>query len=81
MFRMDKWFLGGWLYFFAARALSFVLPEWTGKENGIIENLQLLWLVGGMAYCWHMRSSKQPSLLCPLFCKRKSCRIPISYTR
>ena len=78
---MDKWFLGGWLYFFAARALSFVLPEWTGKENGIIENLQLLWLVGGMAYCWHMRSSKQPSLLCPLFCKRKSCRIPISYTR
>ena len=59
MFRMDKWFLGGWLYFFAACALSFVLPEWTGKENGIIENLQLLWLVGGMAYCWHMRSSKQ----------------------
>ena len=46
---MDKWFLGGWLYFFAACALSFVLPEWTGKENGIIENLQLLWLVGGMA--------------------------------
>ena len=59
MFRMDKWFLGSWLYFFAACALSFVLPEWTGKENGIIENLQLLWLVGGMAYCWHMRSSKQ----------------------
>lgn len=56
---MDKWFLGGWLYFFAACALSFVLPEWTGKENEIIENLQLLWLVGGMAYCWHMRSSKQ----------------------
>ena len=78
---MDKWFLGGWLYLFATGALSFVLPEWTGKENGIIENLQLLWLVGGMAYCWHMRSSKQPSLLCPLFCKRKSCRIPISYTR
>lgn len=59
MFRMDKWNLKGWLYFFAFFALTAVLPEWTGNENGIIENLQLLWLVAGMVYCWHMRSVKQ----------------------
>ena len=61
MFRMDKWFLTGWLYFFAIFLLKAILPEWTGEENGIIENLQLLWLLGGMIYCWHMRGSKQIS--------------------
>ncbi|MGM9569877.1 MAG: hypothetical protein ACI3XC_07335 [Phascolarctobacterium sp.] len=59
MFRMDKWNLKGWLYFFALFALIPILPEWTGRENGIIENLQLLWLVAGMIYCWHMRKVQQ----------------------
>jgi hypothetical protein len=31
--------------------LEAILPEWVGAENGIIENLQMLWLIGGMFYC------------------------------
>ena len=59
MFYMDKWYVKGWLYFVAMFGLIAVLPEWTGKENGIIENLQLLWLLAGLVYCWHMRTAKQ----------------------
>lgn len=55
MFRMDNWYLQGWIYLLAITPLKLVLPEWWGEENGIIENLQLLWLVAGMVYCWHMR--------------------------
>lgn len=31
--------------------LEAILPEWVGNENGIIENLQMLCLIGGMFYC------------------------------
>ena len=55
MFRMDKWYLQGWLYFGALVPLTLLLPDWWGKENGIVENLQLLWLLAGMVYCWRMR--------------------------
>ncbi|WP_293693566.1 hypothetical protein [uncultured Phascolarctobacterium sp.] len=35
-----------------------ILPEWVGDENGIIENLQLLWLIGGVLYCIKAHSYK-----------------------
>ena len=59
MFRMDNWFLKGWVYFLIMFALIPILPPWTGRENGIIENLQLLWLLAGMVYCGYMLRTKQ----------------------
>ena len=59
---MDKWYLQGWLYFGALVPLTLLLPDWWGKENGIVENLQLLWLLAGMVYCWRMRLAKQTIL-------------------
>lgn len=38
--------------------LEAILPEWVGDENGIIENLQMLWLFGGMFYCIKAHSCK-----------------------
>ena len=59
MFRMDNWFLKGWVYFLVMFALIPILPPWTGRENGIIEDLQLLWLLAGMVYCGYMLRTKQ----------------------
>lgn len=38
--------------------LEAILPKWVGDENGIIENLQMLWLIGGMLYCIKTHSCK-----------------------
>lgn len=38
--------------------LEAILPEWVGNENGIIENLQMLCLIGGMFYCIKAHSYK-----------------------
>lgn len=51
MLRKDSFFTLGWLYFIFMFILAAILPEWVGDENGIIENLQLLWLLAGMYYC------------------------------
>ncbi len=51
----------GWLYFFVMFVLEMVLPEWVGDENGIIENLQMLWLFAGCYYCYKMRFCPQKS--------------------
>lgn len=51
MLRKDRFFTLGWLYFIFMFILAAILPEWMGDENGIIENLQLLWLLAGMYYC------------------------------
>lgn len=56
---MDKWFKIGWIYFFVMFLLEMWLPEWTGNENSIIENLQMLWLVAGILYCFKMCRKKQ----------------------
>lgn len=56
MFREDNWFKAGWLYFLAMFPLEAVLPAWTGVENGIIENLQMLWLASGIYRCWKLCS-------------------------
>lgn len=59
MFRKDSWFKIGWLYFFVMFVLEAILPEWVGDENGIIENLQMLWLFGGLYYCYKMSACPQ----------------------
>lgn len=58
MFRKDNWFKTGWCYFVVMFILEMILPEWTGEENGVIENLQLLWLLAGFYYCWEMRGAQ-----------------------
>ena len=62
MFRMDNWYLQGWIYLGIILPLKLILPEWWGEENSIIENLQILWLLAGMVYCWRMRSSRSSML-------------------
>ncbi|MDO4920344.1 MAG: hypothetical protein Q4E64_00730 [Phascolarctobacterium sp.] len=59
MFRKDKWFKAGWFYFIVMFVLEAILPEWVGDENGVIENLQMLWLFGGLYYCYKMRICPQ----------------------
>lgn len=51
MFRKDKPFLVGWIYFILMFPLAAFLPESFGEENGVIENLQMLWLFGGLIFC------------------------------
>ena len=58
MFRNDSFFKLGWLYFVIMFILEAILPELVGDENGIIENLQMLWLIGGMFYCIKAHSCK-----------------------
>ena len=43
--------------------LEAILPEWVGNENGIIENLQMLCLIGGMFYCIKAHSYKYAWLM------------------
>lgn len=47
-------FVLGWLYFGLMFILEAVLPEWMGDENGVIENLQILWFFAGVWYCYKM---------------------------
>lgn len=42
----------GVLYFFLMLLLESLLPAWTGEENSIIENLQLVILLTGFIYCF-----------------------------
>ncbi len=58
MFRNDSFFKLGWSYFVIMFIFKAILPEWVGDENGIIENLQLLWLIGGVLYCIKAHSYK-----------------------
>lgn len=58
LFRNDSIFKLGWGYFILMFILEAILPEWVGDENGIIENLQILWLIGGMLYCIKAHSCK-----------------------
>lgn len=51
MFIKGEWFKAGWLYFIIMFALEAVLPDWVGDENGVIENLQMLWLFGAFYLC------------------------------
>ena len=51
-------FILGWIYFGLMFVLEAVLPEWMGDENSVIENLQMLWLLAGIVYCYKMASAK-----------------------
>lgn len=55
VFRKGKLFAAGWIYFALMFALASFLPPWTGVENGVIENLQLVCLAAGGVFCWRMR--------------------------
>lgn len=57
MFIKGEWFKTGWLYFIIMFVLEAMLPEWVGKENGVIENLQMLWLFGGLYLCFKARNT------------------------
>ena len=58
LFCNDSIFKLCWNYFILMFILEAILPEWVGDENGIIENLQMLWLIGGMLYCIKTHSCK-----------------------
>lgn len=60
LFRKGEWFILGWIYFILMFFLEAFLPAWTGDENGIIENIQLLVLFGSMYYCYKLCSCKLP---------------------
>lgn len=57
MFIKGEWFKTGWLYFIIMFVLEATLPEWSGEENGVIENLQMLWLFGGFYLCFKARNA------------------------
>ena len=58
MFSRKDFFILGWIYFGLMFVSEAVLPEWIGNENGVIENLQMLWLLAGIVYCYKMASAK-----------------------
>ena len=54
---MKNAFVFGWVYFGLMFLLETVLPEWMGNENGVVENLQILWFFAGIWYCYKMAST------------------------
>lgn len=60
MFRKDNLFIPGIIFFIAMFPLNLVLPKWTGVENGLIENIQMLWLFAGMYYCYKLTKEDLP---------------------
>ena len=59
MFRKSKLWLPGAVYLVAIFVLNEILPAWTGKENSLLENIQMLCLLGGLVFSYRM-------LTCPL---------------
>lgn len=57
MFNRKETFIFGWIYFVLMFILETVLPEWMGDENGVIENLQILWFFAGIWYCYKVASA------------------------
>lgn len=60
MFYKGRFFLPGWAYFLVMFGLAPVLPEWMGVENGVIENIQMLWLFAAFWLC--IRALSRPLL-------------------
>lgn len=50
--------LAGWTFLPAMFLLNMVLPVSWGEENGVLENLQMIWLVLGAVWCWFMARKK-----------------------
>ena len=60
MFRKGKLFIIGVVYFVVMFALNKILPASMGAENGVIENLQLLWFFAGFYQCYRLSREKLP---------------------
>ena len=56
MFRKSKLWLPGGIYLVAIFVLKAILPVWTGDENSVLENIQMLCLASGFIFCWRMLS-------------------------
>lgn len=58
MFRKDNLFVAGWLFLPIMFLIAPFIPEEIGKENGFIENLQLLQLAVAFAFCVKQSNTK-----------------------
>ena len=61
MFRKTQFWLPGIVYLLAVFILQSFLPLWTGDENSLFENAQLVVLVGGLVYSCKMLSTPLPA--------------------
>lgn len=61
MFRRDKLSIIALIFFVAMFGLNIVLPKSFGDENGVIENIQMLWLAAGFVYCGILSRKELPS--------------------
>lgn len=59
MFRKDTFYKIGWLFLPVMIIVAPLLPDYFGKENGIIENIQLLQLAAGFVFCLKLRNTDQ----------------------
>lgn len=58
MFERKKWEKIGFVYIFIMYGLHLVLPEWMGRENGVIECMQMVVLVAAWYLCHtHIRGA------------------------
>lgn len=63
MFQLQKWRKICWIYFFSMFLLNLLLPEWCGKENGLIENFQLVLLLAGGLFCKRNLTASPPQVV------------------
>lgn len=50
--------LAGWIFLPAMFLLNMVLPNSWGEGNGVLINIQVVWLVLGAVWCWSMARKK-----------------------
>ena len=60
MFRKTKFCLPGIFYLVLVFLLQSFLPAWTGDENSLFENIQLVVLAGGLVYSYKMLNNPLP---------------------
>lgn len=54
----EKYCVAGWIFLLLMPFLKAYLPNSWGDENGVVENLQMLWLVFGGLCCYQMARKK-----------------------
>ncbi|MBQ0066865.1 MAG: hypothetical protein KBS60_01565 [Phascolarctobacterium sp.] len=54
----EKYCVLGWLFLLLMPVLKIYLPASWGDENGVMENLQMVWLFLGVVWCWREARSK-----------------------
>lgn len=50
----EKYCVAGWIFLLLMPLFKAFLPNSWGDENGVVENLQMLWLVLGALWCYQM---------------------------